>query len=121
MLIARENQRIAALESKRALKAMLDTIQGPIAAIAASGEVAASNEVFRRLRQSANDASVQISDESKSAIAFSAVLRRAAKGERFSFTYEAIAADQTRSAYRGATLKIDGDASGAILKFERIV
>ncbi|HVA29559.1 MAG TPA: chemotaxis protein CheB [Candidatus Baltobacteraceae bacterium] len=121
LLISRENQRIAALESKTALQAMLDTIQEPIAAIAASGEIAASNEAFRRLRQSANDASVQISDESKSAIAFSVVLRRAAKGERFSFTYEAIAADQTRSAYRGAASQLDGDASGAILTFERIV
>jgi len=120
LLVVRETQRQDALEARSAFQAIVDALSQPTAVVASSGDIVAANEEFRKLQQASGEGSVQGDDDSDAVIAFAALLRRAAAGEAFHFSYAAAEANKARSLYRGTVSPLGGKpASGALMMLER--
>src|SRR5665213_3138393 len=96
LLVVRETQRQDALEARSAFQAIVDALSQPTAVVASSGDIVAANEEFRKLQQASGEGSVQGDDDSDAVIAFAALLRRAAAGEAFHFSYAAAEANKAR-------------------------
>ncbi|MFN2462050.1 MAG: hypothetical protein ABR591_15455 [Candidatus Velthaea sp.] len=96
----------------RALAALLDEMPDAVAAVDAAGAIVAANARFRRLEASATDTAVHIDDDAGSTVPLPVVLRRAAAGEAFGFSYNVIAANQARRTYRGALRRAVENGAG---------
>lgn len=120
ILVETENRRREGLEATVALQAIVDSLQEPIAAVDSSGGISASNRQFTQLQSLTEQNAVLIADESGATIPIAVLLKRASTGAAFPFTYQVVAANQSRVTYRGhiSPLAHDG-ASGALLRLHK--
>jgi len=115
----REAQQHEAETAARSLGAIVDELPSAMAAVDALGSIVAANALFRELQAAATDSSVQIDDDTGATIPLGALLRRAADGATFGFTYRIIATDQSRTTYAGHVRPAaPGSATVAVITLE---